>query len=156
LKAVILICAILEAASPLFFTPKEDDKAAGTTIRGILDREGDHLTVLNVFHAWEEAGGSRQWCVENYVQFRTLVKAKEIAEQLGDICEQIGIEAEENECLENTHECPACLDFSQIRHIWLKMDCIIQLGIQYRWKYIQARVSEDWILLHFACSMSWS
>jgi pre-mRNA-splicing factor ATP-dependent RNA helicase DHX16 len=99
--AVITICSILEARSPLFFIPKEQRKAAETTIKGFWDKEGDHITALNVFHAWEESGSSRQWCIENHVQYRTLAKAKEIRERLFDICGQIGLESDVDEQIQN-------------------------------------------------------
>jgi pre-mRNA-splicing factor ATP-dependent RNA helicase DHX16 len=99
--AVITICSILEAGSPLFFVPREQHKAAETTIKGFWDKEGDHITALNVFHAWEESGNSRQWCVENHIQYRTLSKAKEIREQLFDICRQIGLDSDVDEQMQN-------------------------------------------------------
>jgi pre-mRNA-splicing factor ATP-dependent RNA helicase DHX16 len=99
--AVITICSILEAGSPLFFIPKDNFRAAETAIKGFWAREGDHITALNVFRAWEEAGNSRQWCIENHVQYRTLVRAKEVRDQLIDICGLIGLDSEEAETVEN-------------------------------------------------------
>ena len=99
--AVITICAVLEAGSPLFFAPKDDHKATMTAIKAFWDKAGDHMTILNVYRAWEQAGNSRQWCIENHVQYRTLIKAKDIKEQLFDICEQMGLECEEDEVIDN-------------------------------------------------------
>ena len=100
--AVITICSVLEAGSPLFFTPKDEShKAAMTSIKAFWDKAGDHMTILNVYRAWEQSGYSRQWCLENHVQHRTLLRAKDIREQLFDVCEQMGMDCEEKESVEN-------------------------------------------------------
>lgn len=44
--------------------------------------EGDHVTYLNVYNCFEEAGRDAQWCDENYLNFRVLVRAGEIRQQL--------------------------------------------------------------------------
>ena len=95
--SVITICSILESGSPLFYASKEEQKSAETLIKGFWDHEGDHITMLNVYKAWEQSGESRQWCVENHIQYRTLIKAKEIREQLFEICKLIGLDGEEDE-----------------------------------------------------------
>lgn len=44
--------------------------------------EGDHITYLNVFNSFESADGSAEWCEENCLNYRALVRAKEIRQQL--------------------------------------------------------------------------
>lgn len=44
--------------------------------------EGDHITYLNVFNSFEEAGSSSDWCEENCINYRALVRAGEIRSQL--------------------------------------------------------------------------
>ncbi len=39
---------------------------------------GDHLTLLAVFNAWQEAGCSVQWCERNYINFRSMNTARKI------------------------------------------------------------------------------
>ncbi|KAH0790169.1 Pre-mRNA-splicing factor ATP-dependent RNA helicase DHX16 [Histomonas meleagridis] len=101
--SVIIICSILESGSPIFYLPKEDKKDAETTIKGFYDNEGDHITLLNVYRAWEQSQYSRQWCVENRVQYRTLMKAKDIKEQIEAVCKLMGFEndGEEDEKLQS-------------------------------------------------------
>jgi len=46
-------------------------------------KEGDHVTMLNVFRAYEDEGsGSREWCAENMVSERALRRAVEVKAQL--------------------------------------------------------------------------
>lgn len=48
--------------------------------------EGDHITYLNVFNSFEETGGDSEWCKENCVNYRTLVRAGEVRQQLSRCC----------------------------------------------------------------------
>jgi hypothetical protein len=41
--------------------------------------EGDLLTYLNVWRAWEDSGRSRQWASSNYVAHRSLLRAGEFS-----------------------------------------------------------------------------
>lgn len=47
--------------------------------------EGDHITYLNVYDQWTTNDCSEEWCQENFLQYRYLVEAKDIKEQLTDI-----------------------------------------------------------------------
>lgn len=44
--------------------------------------EGDHITYLNVFNSFEGAGSDSEWCKENFLNYRALVRAGEIRQQL--------------------------------------------------------------------------
>lgn len=44
--------------------------------------EGDHVTYLNVFNCFEDAGADSKWCEENSLNYRALVRAGEIRQQL--------------------------------------------------------------------------
>ncbi|OHT13793.1 helicase [Tritrichomonas foetus] len=95
--AVCTICAVLESGSPLFYAPKEEMKEAETTIRAFWDHEGDHITVLNAYRAWEQSNESAQWCHENHIQYRTLRKAQAIKEQLLQYAKLLGLQSEDDE-----------------------------------------------------------
>jgi hypothetical protein len=53
---------------------------------------GDHIALLNVYNQWKETNYSAPWCFENYVQVRSLKKARDIREQLEGLCERVEIE----------------------------------------------------------------
>ena len=53
---------------------------------------GDHLSLLNVYKQWEETGFSMQFCYENYIQWRSLKRARDIREQLIQLCERVEID----------------------------------------------------------------
>lgn len=52
---------------------------------------GDHLTILNVFNAYIETGQKRTWCTDNYLIPRNLSYARDIRNQLLEICERLEI-----------------------------------------------------------------
>lgn len=52
---------------------------------------GDHLSLARVFDQWVEAGATRQWCSENFVQFRSMRRARDIRDQLEGLCDRVEI-----------------------------------------------------------------
>jgi len=44
--------------------------------------EGDLITYLNVWKAWEEGGRNKHWCIKNFVSHRSLLRASDIRDQL--------------------------------------------------------------------------
>lgn len=115
---VAMICAMLNVGNSVFFKPvgstkgyngsggggvgeEEDDSAkemkyqlaqkhreADAARKNFCRDGGDHLTLLNVFMQFLDSDCSAGWCKENYLQYKTLVKAKEIYEQLFDLIEK--------------------------------------------------------------------
>lgn len=57
---------------------------------------GDHLTLLNVWNEWVETDFSTQWCFENYIQNRSLNRARDIRDQLVGLMERVEIEVTTN------------------------------------------------------------
>lgn len=47
-----------------------------------LDPTGDHLTLLNIYRLAESSNFSRRWCRQNGISFRSIQRAKHIAQQL--------------------------------------------------------------------------
>lgn len=58
---------------------------------------GDHLTLLNVYNSWMENSESAQWCTENFIQIRSLRRARDIKEQLSNLMERVEIDVENEE-----------------------------------------------------------
>jgi HrpA-like RNA helicase len=45
-------------------------------------RAGDHLTMLNVYHAYKQNEGDEDWCWNNYLSARALANAERIRKQV--------------------------------------------------------------------------
>ncbi|KAI0903063.1 P-loop containing nucleoside triphosphate hydrolase protein [Ustulina deusta] len=66
----------------IFYRPKEKQTQADQKKAKFHDPHGDHLTFLNVYHGWKQSGYSSPWCFENFIQFRSMKRAKDIRDQL--------------------------------------------------------------------------
>ncbi len=50
--------------------PKEAQKAADEAKAEFVHIDGDHLTLLNAYHAYKQNGGSKDWCFSNFINSR--------------------------------------------------------------------------------------
>lgn len=91
-EEVLTIVAMLSIGSSVFYRPKDKavhaDNAKMNFARG---GGGDHFSLLRCYTQWVEANYSTQWCYENYVQIRSLNKARDIREQIEALCERVEI-----------------------------------------------------------------
>ena len=46
---------------------------------------GDHLTLLNIYNAWQQHGYSNTWCFENYILARSMQQARDVRAQLAGL-----------------------------------------------------------------------
>jgi HrpA-like RNA helicase len=53
---------------------------------------GDHFTLREVYMQWADSGFDRAWCADHFVQFRSLSRAREVRDQLVNLCEGVEIE----------------------------------------------------------------
>lgn len=90
-EEVIKIIAMLSVPE-IFYRPKEKRELADRIKRGFDHPQGDHLTLLNVYQQWIKNNHSHSWCEENFVQEKSLLKAKEVIKQLNKLCLQLKLE----------------------------------------------------------------
>ena len=58
-----------------------------------LDEYGPALTVAVFFlPQWVESGYSTQWCYENFIQFRSMRRARDVRDQLEGLMDRIEVE----------------------------------------------------------------
>eukprot|EP01097_Dermamoeba_algensis_P008548 TRINITY_DN5735_c0_g1_i1.p1 TRINITY_DN5735_c0_g1~~TRINITY_DN5735_c0_g1_i1.p1 ORF type:complete len:471 (-),score=97.73 TRINITY_DN5735_c0_g1_i1:477-1889(-) len=55
-----------------FVRPKEQQKNADEKKGQFTHIDGDHLSLLNVYHAFKQNKESQSWCYENFINFRTM------------------------------------------------------------------------------------
>ena len=53
--------------------------------------DGDHLTLLNVFHAFKQNMEDPQWCYDNFVNYRSLKSADNVRQQLCRIMDRFNL-----------------------------------------------------------------
>ncbi|KAI1735720.1 P-loop containing nucleoside triphosphate hydrolase protein [Xylaria scruposa] len=78
---IMTIVAMLNMQT-IFYRPKEKQTQADQKKAKFHDPSGDHLTLLNVYNAWRQSGFSSPWCFENFIQFRSMKRAKDVRDQL--------------------------------------------------------------------------
>lgn len=89
---VITICAMLSVNSSIFYKPKDKAFQADTAKKSFYLPGGDHLMLLKVYNEWSLAGYSPQWCIENFIQYRSMIRARDVREQLEGLLERVEIE----------------------------------------------------------------
>lgn len=91
-EEVVTICSMLSVNASIFYRPKDKAIHADTARRNFFTPGGDHLALLNVYNQWSDSAFSKQWCMENYIQYRSLVRARDVREQLASLMERVEIE----------------------------------------------------------------
>jgi pre-mRNA-splicing factor ATP-dependent RNA helicase DHX15/PRP43 len=84
------IVALLSVPNP-FLRPKESARAADDAKSKFAHVDGDHLTLLNVYHAYKGKGENTQWCYDNFLNHRSLKQVDNIRSQLQRIMERLSI-----------------------------------------------------------------
>ncbi|KAJ1731613.1 DEAH-box ATP-dependent RNA helicase prp43 [Coemansia biformis] len=75
------IAAMLSVPN-VFLRPREAQRAADMAKAEFAHMDGDHMTLLNVYHAFKSCADPTQWCWDNFLQYRSLKSADSIREQL--------------------------------------------------------------------------
>lgn len=90
---VISIVSMLGESSALFFRPK-DKRVMADRAREAFSRKqgGDHLTLLEIWNQWVETDYSYQWCQDNFLQQKSLVRARNVREQLLRLCDRVEVD----------------------------------------------------------------
>lgn len=78
---ILSISAMLSVPN-CFVRPREAQKAADEAKARFAHIDGDHLTLLNVYHAYKQNQEDANWCYENFVNHRALKAADNVRQQL--------------------------------------------------------------------------
>ncbi|KAH6912777.1 pre-mRNA splicing factor [Coprinopsis sp. MPI-PUGE-AT-0042] len=93
---VLTIIAMLSESGSLFYRPKDKKLHADQARQNFVRPGGDHFTLLNVWEQWAEANYSVQFCYEQFLQAKSLGRARDIRDQLAGLCERVEIVVEQN------------------------------------------------------------
>lgn len=78
---IIIIVSMLSVPS-IFYRPKERQAESDSMREKFAVAESDHLTLLNVYLQWEKSKFSNKWCTKHFINHKSLLRAKEIQDQL--------------------------------------------------------------------------
>jgi HrpA-like RNA helicase len=87
---ILSIISMLGESAALFYRPK-DKKLIADSARDTFTTTSDHLTLLEIYNQWEDSGYSSQWCRDNFLQYRSLVRARNVRDQLQRLCNRVEI-----------------------------------------------------------------
>ncbi|KAM1021628.1 hypothetical protein ACFX2J_042511 [Malus domestica] len=116
---IISIAAMLSIGNSIFYRPKDKQvHADNARLNFHMGNVGDHIALLklyfrlpllysfvsifplvnmsDVYNSWKETNYSTQWCYENYVQVRSMKRARDIRDQLEGLLERVEIELVSN------------------------------------------------------------
>ncbi|KAJ8451442.1 hypothetical protein Cgig2_017833 [Carnegiea gigantea] len=90
---IITIAAMLSIGNSIFYRPKDKQVHADTArMRFHEGNVGDHIALLKVYNDWKACDYGTMWCYENYVQVRSMKRARDIRDQLEGLLERVEIE----------------------------------------------------------------
>ncbi|KAF9927073.1 Cyclin-dependent kinase catalytic subunit, partial [Modicella reniformis] len=87
-EEIVSIVAMLSVQNAIFYRPKDKKLHADKARQNLTKDGGDHLTLLNIWDQWVEANYSIQWCYENFLQHRSMSKARDIRDQMVGLMER--------------------------------------------------------------------
>ncbi|CAJ0582765.1 unnamed protein product, partial [Mesorhabditis spiculigera] len=87
---ILSIVAMLSVPQ-CFVRPSEARKEADEAKARFAHVDGDHLTLLNVYHAFKQNRDETQWCYENFINYRTMKNADNVRQQLARIMDKFNL-----------------------------------------------------------------
>ena len=123
----ILSIAAMLSVPNVFVRPSQASQrqAADAARAEFAHPDGDHLTLLNVYHAYKTycsdmASGS-DWCWQNYLSHRSLIQADNVRQQLQRTMERFDLDLvslpfEDKRYYVNIRQAIACGFFMQVAH----------------------------------------
>lgn len=74
-----------------FVRPPEMKRQADEAKARFAHIDGDHLTLLNIYHAFKQNNEDPQWCYDNFINYRSLKSADNVRAQLARIMERFNL-----------------------------------------------------------------
>lgn len=118
---ILSIVAMLSSSSSIFYRPKENAKIADECKKKFVSSEGDHLTLLNAYNCYKEAGDSKEWCYDHFINYRSMQSADSVRNQLDRLMQKHSTVPPINHRLyhneENVLKCLTAGLFMQVAHL---------------------------------------
>ena len=91
-EEVLSIIAMLGEFSSLFYRPKDKKILADSARSRFTVKEGgDHFSLLNIWNQWVDSDFSYVWARENFLQQRSLTRARDVRDQLAKLCDRVEV-----------------------------------------------------------------
>ncbi|KAG0173223.1 DEAH-box ATP-dependent RNA helicase prp43 [Apophysomyces sp. BC1034] len=118
----ILSIAALLSVPQIFLRPNNARKLADEAKANFAHADGDHLTLLNAYHAYKSNHEDSQWCWENFLNQRSLKSADNVRNQLKRVMEThdldlVSTSFEDKSYYTNIRKAIAAGYFMQVAHL---------------------------------------
>ena len=91
---ILSTVAMMSLGASVFYRPKEKAVHADTARMNFArGGGGDHIALLRCYSDWAANEYSQTWCFENFVQVRSMKRARDIRDQLEGLCERVEVDA---------------------------------------------------------------
>lgn len=90
------IAAMLSVNSAIFYRPKDKLILADTARKNFFLHGGDHMALLNIYNQWANTDFSTNWCYENYIQHRSMRRARDVRDQLVGLMQRVEMDLVSN------------------------------------------------------------
>lgn len=90
-EEIVTISAMLSVNGAIFYRPKDKIIHADNARKNFHEKHGDHLTLLKVYNEWANSDYSTQWCYENYIQHRSMKRARDVRDQLANLMDRVEV-----------------------------------------------------------------
>jgi pre-mRNA-splicing factor ATP-dependent RNA helicase DHX15/PRP43 len=102
--------------------PKEAAKAADEAKAQFAHVDGDHLSLLNAYYAYKQSGDSKEWCYDNFINYRSIQSADNVREQLARLFRKLNVplvstDFSSPDYYNNIRRCMASGLFMQVAHL---------------------------------------
>ena len=93
---MLTLAAILSVKSP-FLRPRGKENEADSKKYQFTHHTGDHITLIMAFNAFKKNEFSKDWCRDNFINFRTMKAIDNVRGQLADILTKMNISVPQND-----------------------------------------------------------
>jgi ATP-dependent RNA helicase DDX35 len=105
LSEVLSIAAMTSLQGAIWFQHDGERKATDSARRRFAVEEGDHLTLLNVYQGFVMKGKKEsKWCRDNYLNYKSMLRAVSIRAQLKRYLDRFGINTDESISSKGVHQ----------------------------------------------------
>merc|ERR1719454_2146222 len=91
-EEILTIVAMTSLNASVFFRPKDKIVHADNAKQQFHSEAGDMVMLLNVYKQWVDTEFNQQWCFENYLQYRSMKRARDVRDQLENLADRAEIE----------------------------------------------------------------
>ncbi|XP_065669629.1 probable ATP-dependent RNA helicase DHX35 isoform X2 [Hydra vulgaris] len=89
-EEAVTLAAMLQIENVFVVVPNMKNKVTRSKLR-FAAKEGDHLTLINVYRAFIKHGKSMDWCHKHFLNYKSLVRVVKVRNQLISILKQYDI-----------------------------------------------------------------